>query len=481
MKFVYLQPMMALLSVLVACIGCGSTSDNGLDGPLRCSELDCDLRHRECLPATDTSYAMCGDCADDAFEHGGACVPLTVCRHDEYELHAATGTRDRQCVKYEVECSSDEYESTPRTDTADRVCSVASTCNADEYEAAPPTDTHDRECLPHTLCSPGETTSVPPSATSDRECEPCDEGFYCPGGAEPPQFCGVLAHDEGPAHPCATIEDIQSERFTCALDSFGRVFCWGPDQPSGYDTWPALTSIAVGSRFLCGLEEDGTPHCVGHYWDGSPVEVPEGLKLQHMVTADNMVCGVGTDADASLECWGTDQLVNQDKTMHSIYVDAVSIGTDHMCIKTTSNTLNCWRRNNATLDTPPDIGTVNLIRASSNYTCATVGTTLRCWRIYNGATLQPNMADRLDAANNTPNVIAMDTAATKLCVIQSDDTLTCWGSTPPTDLGPVQAVATGVFGTCALAEDGFLECWGGTQITQHIPLGFLRSDADSHP
>lgn len=490
MNDVCLRTMITLLSVVWLCYGCSEPGDNTEENLLKCHNLDCETRRRECVPHTQTEDAFCGDCTQDTYEYANSCFAVTTCAIDEYEAHPPTTTRDRECSPYTVECNENEYEAIPRTETADRSCAPHTECQEDEYEAVAASKTHDRECLPYTVCEPGEREVAAASPTHDRVCEPCGPGYYCPGGSEPHAFCGVLAHED-PTQPCATLVDLQNtSRSVCALDSFGRVFCWGasshPANIEGAHDFPPLTSIAVGSDgFVCGLEEDGTPHCYGKS-NQAALNTPSTLKFKQIAAGHQVVCGVRDDNDAKVHCWAgvgsTPPLMNHPLLTTSYNVKSVAVGRLHACITGPADDLACWHNGSSDLlEIPNDISKVSSINLNWNFSCAILPSKeLRCWSDPNAepGNIPHNppagMEEVIDAANETANITAVSTTDTSICAIDTDGELTCWSTNSepePLPAGPIKVTA----GTCALSEAGYVTCWG-TNNQDNIPIGFQESD-----
>lgn len=84
--------------------------------------------------------------------------------------------------------------------------------------------------------------------------------------------------------------------FACASDPTDRLVCWGPDAPILPIDPFRLKDVAAGSHFLCYLEEDGSPRCLG-----KGPRLPE--RTYAAVSAGyETVCGIAPDGTG--QCFG---------------------------------------------------------------------------------------------------------------------------------------------------------------------------------
>ena len=88
----------------------------------------------------------------------------------------------------------------------------------------------------------------------------------------------------------------------CALDSEGRVSCWGeyPDYvPPPTDE--GFVDLALGIHHTCGIRPDGTVLCWGDDSVGQS-SPPEDLRFTQIDAGFRYTCGITTDQE--LACWG---------------------------------------------------------------------------------------------------------------------------------------------------------------------------------
>ncbi len=185
---------------------------------------------------------------------------------------------------------------------------------------------------------------------------------------------------------------------------------------------------------------------------------------------------------------------------------AIAAGDDHFCVITSSNTVQCWGRNDVgqlgdgtqtnralpvVVSGIPD--TPVSIRAGGNTTCVlTSGNAVYCWG--SNSRGQAGQASvnfsttpvRVNGFSNAPVVLTV--GAKHACVIQLDRTVMCWGSNesgqinaapavsnptpvriPPNALwadGVPIGIAAGNAHTCILISPGRIICYGSNGVGQ---------------
>jgi alpha-tubulin suppressor-like RCC1 family protein len=225
-------------------------------------------------------------------------------------------------------------------------------------------------------------------------------------------------------------------------------------------------------------------------------------------------CGIDTSqSGGTLKCWGnnlygqlgdgsqTDRLIPTAIDVGTVY-SHVSVGVEHTCAITWSNSLKCWGRNNfgqLGVGSAIDSSVPVVVDAGSQYTAVSVGGNsscgivssgqLRCWG-YNG---YGSLGDNTTANRNVPTDINVGTlyktismGAIYTCGTTDTDVLKCWGNnqygqlgdgttvnkTAPTviDSGEVyKKISTSLlasFYTCGLTTAGKIRCWGANQYGQ---------------
>lgn len=172
----------------------------------------------------------------------------------------------------------------------------------------------------------------------------------------------------------------------------------------------------------------------------------------------------------------------------------LSVGSNHACAVTTTNTLQCWGINGSgevgvgappyaiyTPTTVSSLTNVASVSAGLSHTCAVkTSGDLYCWGV--------NYDGRLGTGNNSTedepvqvsalnNVESVSAGNDHTCAVLTDESLSCWGSgndgqigasvatrnTPHTVTGlsdDVQAVSAGGNFTCALLVNDTVQCFG---------------------
>jgi hypothetical protein len=298
--------------------------------------------------------------------------------------------------------------------------------------------------------------------------------------------------------------------FSCALTSGGGVKCWGNNQVgqlgNGQSGSPssvpvdveglgtALTAIAAGESYVCGVTVGGSVTC----WPDSFAPVP-GLAGGVTAIAAGLQHACALTSGGAVQCWGRGeegQLGNGIATSRAPLavsglaggVIAITAGFTHTCALTTPGGVKCWGANDGgqlgigTYDyehhpTPTDVtglaGGVIAIAAGWSNTCAvTRAGGVKCWggKVYG---LVP-----VDVPGLTSGVTAVTGGQFHTCALTSSGGVKCWGDNSTAQLGNgnrtsssvpfnvsglssgVIAIAAGDFHTCALTSSGRVKCWG---------------------
>lgn len=461
-KFVH---KISSIGLLILVIGCVSRSDDAEStGPIHCFETDCQSRHRECIPATYSSYAECGDCLEDAYARGGECVPYTVCSSDEYERAAPTKTSDRECE------------------------AISSVCPKGEYEAAEPT------------------------GSSDRACSPCPPQHYCAGGTADPEFCRLGAPNDDPTVVCENIIDFQiGSDHGCVLTDRGNLKCWGSNS-HGETAVP--TSILGEARHLiisgsntCAIKNDNTALCWGDF--SNYKYTPESYEdVRMMAIGSELICAL--DVYGSAECWGWNYWGEADIPILANGVAQIAAGANYSCVLLLNDEVRCWGHSDYE-DVPNELGKVVKLVGNLSTVCAINDERkVSCWGARETINEVPSdLESVVDVAlgfehacalsdtsevrcwggnddgestppSDLPPVVDLSLAGRTSCALTEDQAVVCWGmdangqATPPADLPPVASLSQNSETTCALTEDQAIVCWGrpNSRIMAMIPEAF---------
>lgn len=292
--------------------------------------------------------------------------------------------------------------------------------------------------------------------------------------------------------------------FTCALRDAGAVVCWGansngqlgdgtlvqrlsPANALGIDH--GVVSIYAGGYHTCAFMESGGLKCWGYNWDSqlgngiraewsSPIDVMGLSTGQVAVSAGSYHTCVVTST-AGVKCWGPNwygQLGDGTTNNHLTPVDvygltsgavAVVLGTYHTCSLTDSGGVLCWGAN---------------------------------WlgQLGNGSTTRQLTPISVNGLSQGVSAITAGTNHT--CALTTGGAVKCWGANSKGQLGDgttldrstpvdvsglssgVVAITAGSDNTCALTQSGNVKCWGsnedgklgdGTRTDSSIPVAVL--------
>jgi alpha-tubulin suppressor-like RCC1 family protein len=252
--------------------------------------------------------------------------------------------------------------------------------------------------------------------------------------------------------------------------------------------------IAVGNGFACALQSDGRVKC----WGGnSHGELGDGTVLSHSTPAfvkglDHVVAIAAHDStsacalrdDGRVTCWGDNvsgQLGDGTTDSHSeptllptlTSAVAISVRNTRACAVVRDGGLRCWGSVGSlgtggvgtSLSPTPITGIPPMASADVGWGgsgCAVTRTgTVWCW----GGNLT-------DVPAQVPNIadVAQVTTGTARCVLRNNGQIGCWGSDPSTALNmtfdKVVSIACGLEYGYAVQQDGSVHAWLGAPSYQ---------------
>ena len=271
----------------------------------------------------------------------------------------------------------------------------------------------------------------------------------------------------------------------CGLTPEGLLYCWGSQalflvttgrsEPQPVMAGLRLRQFSMSSSHVCGVAADSTAWCqgdnsVGELGNGStsasdlaPVRVQGGLRWREVRTGGPSTCGIAADSVAY--CWGANfqgQVGDSTRTDRATPTRiaggkkwrTLRLGTQHTCGIVVSGAVYCWGDNTSgavgnargtfSLVTTPDsvvlgVGVATALATGAFSTCATQGTTTKCW----GVNSDGNLGNAPLGANDVPFQLATTDAFTELTA--------------------TRGVLPGH--TCGLAA-GIARCWGANAFGQ---------------
>ncbi len=244
-------------------------------------------------------------------------------------------------------------------------------------------------------------------------------------------------------------------RYGCGVDENGVVRCWGLNDvgqalpPDGL----LARRVDTGSSIACAIRDTGQLACWGSITTApaGSTYVEIGVGLQH-ACARNQI--------GSLTCWGA--ATNGSTTPPPGAFKRLAVGGNHACALASNGTATCWGSNSELQSTPPAGVTFLDLAAGGEFTCGlTTDHTLRCW------------GDERIGTPPSGTFEDVQAGAVHACAIDADDQLTCWGDSGFVSLdvpaGDYAEVAPGSTHTCANRTDGSTTCWGTSSYGEQIP------------
>lgn len=279
---------------------------------------------------------------------------------------------------------------------------------------------------------------------------------------------------------------------TCALTRVGEVYCWGYNSagqlgsPGGRNPVPTLvedlpvaTAIAVGTNRSCAIA-GGNLYCWGQNWhgelgnnstwdSGSPVLVtgPGGSGSLSDVTAVALSQGHSCAiAGGSVYCWGSNDegqlgigsntapfTTPQAIVSLSTGAMALAAGNHHTCALITGGSIQCWgsngwgqlgngeqgsppSRNDADRNSPVAVSGMlgaTAVTAGTNYSCALVNGSMRCWgsnwagQLGNGQHGDEDASSVPVAVSGLAGITAMAAGDAHVCTLDGAGMARCWG------------------------------------------------------
>lgn len=274
---------------------------------------------------------------------------------------------------------------------------------------------------------------------------------------------------------------------SCAIDTVGRIVCWGSDadlQVSTAPTGEGWTEIECGERFTCAIDAVGAITCWGddHFEEGldadeSPIDPPSGTGFASLTVGVDHACAVEGDIQIGgiAHCWGSNEFDKSEAPDTARYT-SLAAGNDQTCGHSTENQFDCW---GATDDLVPPPSPVDVpqnfpygqMAAGGEHVCALrLNQGIDCWGTEDVAVRNPE-----SDAGPYSWLSAREDAS---CGIIEGRTLTCWGSqfAPVLDAVPTDTdfaiVDLGNQHACGIhtsANGGNLECWGNDAFGRATP------------
>jgi hypothetical protein len=271
-------------------------------------------------------------------------------------------------------------------------------------------------------------------------------------------------------------------RAGCGIRGDGTLRCWGDgaaEPPAG--TYTAITSGSSQDEHLtCALRDDGRVACWGSGSAGQR-NLPTGELLQ-VTSGGDFACGIRKE-NRQVVCWGNNDSgqasppageFKQIAAAGGTVVSAPGIGPRtmaHVCGVRVDGSLDCWGNDAQNQANPPGSGSYEHVAVADTHSCAvTAQGTLVCWGSAPTTPTDLGPIQKLATSGEAPGLDLFELRERRYsCAIKMDGTLRCWGSglerQPPPPAGKFTDVSTEAGGTCARRDDGALVCWSADDLS----------------
>ena len=285
---------------------------------------------------------------------------------------------------------------------------------------------------------------------------------------------GIGAQQVSAATPLKQVEVGLSH--ACALDTSGRIVCWGDDsagQVSDWGRWryqsERFNSVSAGSFFTCGVKTNGSLMCWGY---------PERENGSHAeATNEDWTTWTARTTQTGYTGW-----VNTPPEAVKFKPESLSIGNFHACAIQTNGQLSCWGKAG---DDRLVIPTNQDGSAITDWTFVEAGFANACGIRQGGSVVcfGRQTFDRSAGPSGAGPFIDVTVGVYNGCALDADGSVECWGSTGIAVLDPLKAPPTDVefaeiemateqsyFYACGLDRDGEAHCWGVAGAAQQTAL-----------
>jgi len=297
------------------------------------------------------------------------------------------------------------------------------------------------------------------------------DGF---GDSVDPVDCATL--DGSDSEPTEYRQVAAAQTIICALTDIGSIRCWS-DGANYLEADPEAINdrcfrrIAVGggwgaSDFVCGLDEEGRPHCTMTATNG--VSETPAVALTSLVAGGDFACGL--DGEGNATCWWVPAGPEPDHNIEAREglmaggpYEQIAAGWEVACGLSRGGKITCFGQDRYGEASAVPTGTFDRVFAFGLNVCGldTAGA-LQCWGTI---TDDPYEAVVPDVEPGDPEIVDVSGDLYGLCWRSADGMLDCSGSAPYESVtgGPFDQMDGGLSAICGLEPDGGVVCthWDG--------------------
>ena len=267
------------------------------------------------------------------------------------------------------------------------------------------------------------------------------------------------------------IDVSTSTNTSCAIDSTGKVYCWGRwDFSEANGSTTAYSQVTVANNYACAIRAaDSRVDCwrFTASFDLAQDHPPAESQFTMIRAGSTHVCGIKTDT--TIECWGGSYNFDRGFSPDTPGWTVIESGYNRSCAVGPGNLLACFGESSDVQYPFSDFQFMDVSMSSYLGVCGLLTDgTVTCGQMDptgfgDGSTGCD--ADRYGAAPAGTFTDIEDQGACSICGRRSDGSVECWGETPIT--GGFAAPTTMIAGyshggraLCAVLNDGSLECTG---------------------
>ncbi|MCB9796829.1 MAG: hypothetical protein H6741_29360 [Alphaproteobacteria bacterium] len=236
---------------------------------------------------------------------------------------------------------------------------------------------------------------------------------------------------------------------SCGVREDGRLLCWGDDRSGGTCPPDGLYSAAAVSSGGCAIERGGAVVC----WGDNGPEAPSGT-FTSIDGGTRFYCGV--DDEGRARCWGWEDAVEPPDRTDFVQVSG---GTDHACGLLTDGSVTCWGSNRHDQTRTPRGNNFTKVCAGEYFSCALAQDgSVDCWgSYYSGANYDPGQ----DPEGTYRDVSCFWAVR---CLVDDEGAADC-GYYSNNEFSYIE-VQTGFGHACGWTEGGDVHCWGDNSSGQ---------------
>ncbi|MEZ4312280.1 MAG: RCC1 domain-containing protein [Polyangiaceae bacterium] len=371
-------------------------------------------------------------------------------------------------------CGSSGEAGSGSTATAAPATSESAAAPATSSAAAAPTvDYAKRELLPMDI---GSTTGEFTAGKAPEKTEAPQKVFrhlaggksgYCGAHVNGPIVCWGETPSQGKVG--AFVQVAMGDKFLCGLENTGDVSCFpSQEEPSRIAaSAPAAPATAAATAAATASADSPPPGDSASASGGdapagdpaAPAAPPADPKYRSIYAGPKAMCALDK-ATGFATCWKGKDACDLPAPPADKAFRSLAVGTCHVCGRDASGAVSCWAPEGTAAAKPPEGLNAKDLAAGDGFSCAVDDKgALSCW---GSAPAMP-----ADAPKEVQSVAARDGS---VCVIAKGGALRCWGSLTVNDAGPFTAVTMASGSACANVAKDKLKCFGSEAGGQlHVP------------